>query len=146
MTFGNIDTVTLGYYSWDEYFIPLHSTDVTDGPAGTRIALGFYEDNDFAFSSHSWDTPVLQLRRGQDTAYMQSSQWGPITLATSSSSPSQSNIVHFGTDTSNLIIYGAVWVEYNGLGGLDAFFIPEPSTYAIIFGGLAFGLVLLKRK
>jgi hypothetical protein len=149
MSFGNIDTVTVGYGEFgSDIFTPLHSTDVTDGPFGTRLALGFYQDNDFAFSFYFAETPVLQVQRGWQMGYIQSLEWGPIALATAPSPPSQSTIVHSGTDTSSLLLWGGgLWVfGTNSLGGLDVGFIPEPSTYALIFGGLALAFVALRRK
>ena len=147
MSFWNIDTVTVGYWeSGSDIFTPLHSTDVTDGPFGTRLALGFYQDNDF--DGDFFETPWLLVQRGVQTGYIQSLDWAPIALATAPSPPSQSTIVHSGTDTSSLLLKGGgLWVfGTNSLGGLDVGFIPEPSTYALIFGGLALAFVALRRK
>lgn len=45
---------------------------------------------------------------------------------------------------NDLATAGGIDVTFSGTGNLTV--VPEPTTYALIFGGLALGLVLLRRK
>ena len=143
-----VETVSLGFFEGGtDSFTSLDTTFVTEGPLGVPLAIGLYDSNDFSYFGESL---LLQLisKSGDMIGYVSSSSWPTITSSEASASPVHINMTLSVTDHSLLSFYGHAILSPapNGLGGLDVVFLPEPSSYALIIGGLSLGILFLKRK
>ncbi|MGK0309955.1 MAG: hypothetical protein ACJAYS_000785 [Lentimonas sp.] len=131
---------------------------ISDSSAFNGSIPGFFSANETSFdvTPYIGTTPYLAVFQGIDdfsslassTGFIlvQDSSWSSITGAESPSVPTTSNYRSLTFDTIEL---GTLQLDlgFDGGDGISASqIVPEPSTYALFAGVLAFGYIVIRRS
>ena len=146
--FTNVDTISLVDDSFNVLGSSISVGNDFQGTYGYANATQSLSNVSFS------GTPYLALTTASGlTAYIQSSAWSSLSSALPPTPTPTNNFVISNTDTASTIsasLSGASIEITNGGGiagqGLGISVVPEPSTYALIAGFVAFLFVAIRRR
>ena len=97
--------------------------------------------------AYTGESAVIQVTAGSNIGYVSSSDWALIASSEPPATPSANVFTLSGTDTSALSLTNMVVDPgTTAIGGLGLSVVPEPSTYALLAGFVAFLFVAIRRR
>ena len=131
----------------------LNDTGTTISEIDIAYDIFVYNDKErgnsfnFSFFDDGGETLVSSLDFTSPGTSSATPSWAQTSLsATLNVNVSDGNYIRFRWTTDDLIIADGKRRDEFGLDNVSAQIVPEPSTYAFIFGGIALGFVLWKRR